>query len=62
MEGDAQILPLGTFHFGESARVVSVDIDVLAERRQREILDVVEGLARFEPTAVAVEPSRYPPG
>jgi hypothetical protein len=55
MKGAAQILPLGTFHFGESASVIGVDVDVLAERRQREILDVVEGLARFEPTAIPVE-------
>jgi hypothetical protein len=55
MKGDALILPLGTFHFAESASVISVDLDVMAERRQREILDVVEGLERFEPTAVALE-------
>jgi hypothetical protein len=55
MKGDALILPLGTFHFAESADVISVDLDVMAERRQREILDVVEGLERFEPTAVALE-------
>lgn len=58
----AQILLLGTFHFGypqqdahktDSSRF----IDVKSPRRQEEILQLVEVISRFKPTRVYVESS-----
>ena len=55
----AQILVLGVFHFANPGLdVVKVDVaDVLSPTRQAEILSVVESLARFRPTRIAVEAS-----
>jgi hypothetical protein len=47
-ERPAQLLLLGIVHFREHA-------DILGERRQREVAEVVELLARFRPTQVAIE-------
>src|SRR5919108_2938915 len=57
----AKIMLLGTFHFhdpGLDAHRPKFTLDVFSERRQREIADVVERLAAFAPTKVAVEPWR----
>lgn len=53
----AQILVLGVYHFANPGLdMVKVEVaDVLSRTRQEEILSVVEALARFQPTRVAVE-------
>lgn len=53
----AQVLILGTYHFANPGLdVVQTDVaDVLAAAKQAEIEDVVESLARFRPTKIAVE-------
>lgn len=54
----ARLLLLGTFHFAYPNRDVHVPghrVDVLAPDRQREVAEVVERLAAFRPTRVAVE-------
>lgn len=56
--GPASILLLGTFHFkdrGLDAYTPQFAFDVFAPARQREIGEVVEHLAGFRPTKVAVE-------
>ena len=59
----AQIMILGIYHFanpGLDGRNVRAD-DVLALRRQRELEEVADKLARFQPTAIMVEaPYRDP--
>ena len=52
-----QVLILGTFHFANPGLDVSkVEIaDVLLPAKQAEIAEVVEALARFRPTKIAVE-------
>lgn len=57
MPAEFDVLLVGSFHFGNPGRDmgnVEVD-DVLAASRQAEIHHVVQALARFEPTKVAVE-------
>jgi hypothetical protein len=54
----AQVLVLGTFHFADAGRdgyKPRFDIDVRSPERQREVEDLVERLAAFRPTKVAVE-------
>ena len=54
----AQILLLGSFHFqdkGLDAYQPQHQLDVFADQRQREIEDVVQRLARFAPTRIAIE-------
>lgn len=53
----AHVLVLGTYHFANPGLdVVQTDVaDVLSARKQAEIRAVVEGLARFQPTRIAVE-------
>lgn len=62
--GAAPIMILGTYHMsnpGLDAHNLEAD-DVLAPRRQREIADLVERLARFRPTKVMTEaPYRHRP-
>lgn len=56
-EKGAKILILGTYHFdnpGRDSANVRVD-DVLAEKRQREIASVLDRLANFKPTKIAIE-------
>ncbi|WP_416150313.1 DUF5694 domain-containing protein [Salipaludibacillus sp. HK11] len=51
-----KVLVVGTFHFGYSPDMIQADAgDMLAESRQKEILEVVEKLNHFEPSKVAVE-------
>ena len=53
----AEVLVLGVFHMANPGRDVfnaQVD-DVLAEKRQAEMVQTVEALKRFRPTKVAVE-------
>jgi hypothetical protein len=53
-----RVLLLGTFHFddpGQDEYKPKVRLDVRSEARQREIAEVVDALARFEPTKIAVE-------
>lgn len=51
-----KVLIVGTFHFGGSPDYVQVETDnLLSEKRQGEILEVIERLAKFSPTKVAVE-------
>lgn len=55
--GEVQVMLLGTYHFanpGKDAIKQNVD-DVLAPHRQRELEDLVQRLARWEPDQVAVE-------
>ena len=51
------ILILGTVHFGGStADMFSPSVpDILSEKRQREVAEMVAALARYKPTKVAVE-------
>jgi hypothetical protein len=52
-----KVVILGTYHMGNPSRDVensTVD-DVLSDKRQKEIAEVVAKLARFNPTVVAVE-------
>lgn len=58
-EKGAKILILGTYHLdnpGRDSVNVRVD-DVLAEKRQREIAFVLDRLANFKPTKIAIEAS-----
>lgn len=48
--GQVQILLLGTFHFDQSR-----DVDVLEAHRQSELREVIERLALWAPTRIAVE-------
>ncbi|HSR49505.1 MAG TPA: DUF5694 domain-containing protein [Acidobacteriota bacterium] len=52
-----QVLVLGTYHFANPGLdVVKMEVaDVLSETKQAEIRAVVEALARFRPTKIAVE-------
>lgn len=51
------VMILGTFHFDNPGLdVINIPVgDMLGERRQAEIADVVGRLAQFAPTAVALE-------
>jgi hypothetical protein len=52
-----QVMVLGTYHFsnpGLDIHNAKVD-DVLAPARQREVAQLLQGLARFAPTRIAVE-------
>ncbi len=53
----AEVLVLGLYHFGNPGLdVVKTEIaDMLSVEKQAEIAAVIDGLARFEPTAIAVE-------
>lgn len=53
----AQVMVLGTYHFANPGLdVVKTEVaDVLSPEKQREIREVVEALARFRPTKIAVE-------
>ena len=55
--GEVQVMLLGTYHFANPGRdAVKQDVDdVLTPQRQREIEDVVQRLARWEPDQIAVE-------
>ncbi len=55
-----EVMLLGVYHMdGGGSHVYETEIDdVLSERRQREVEEVVEGLVRWKPDVVAVE---YPP-
>lgn len=51
-----QIAMLGTFHFAGSSDVVAMQVDDLkSEKRQAEIVQLVEALAKFKPTKVILE-------
>lgn len=59
-----EVVVLGTFHFdnpGLDVANMQVD-DVLAPKRQTEIGQILDGLARFKPTKIAVESQRRQPG
>lgn len=55
----AQVVVLGTYHFANPGLdVVKTDVaDVLSPEKQAEIRAIVEALARFHPTRIAVEAS-----
>src|SRR5215469_195368 len=53
----AEILVLGTYHManpGHDVHNIQAD-DVLAPKRQKEILQLIEVLKRFHPTKIAIE-------
>lgn len=55
--GEVEVMLLGTYHFanpGRDAIKQNID-DVLAPHRQREIEDLVQRLARWQPDQIAVE-------
>ncbi|HEY0512219.1 MAG TPA: DUF5694 domain-containing protein [Thermoanaerobaculia bacterium] len=56
-EARASILVLGTIHFGGSTSdVFSPSVpDVLSEKRQREVVELVAALKRYQPTKIAIE-------
>src|SRR5690606_34491756 len=53
----AKLLMLGTFHFKDAGLdgYKPVDLDIMSNKRQAEILELVERLAAFKPTVIAVE-------
>lgn len=54
----ASILLLGAFHFEDAGRdwyKPQHDVDILSASRQREIVEVVDRLAHYAPTKIAVE-------
>jgi hypothetical protein len=53
----ARVMVVGTYHFANPGLdMVQVEVDdVLSDRRQAEILRLVEALAAFRPTKIAVE-------
>ena len=54
----AQLLLLGTFHFkdaGLDGYKPKFDVDILSAERQQEVADVLDRLAAFAPTHIAVE-------
>jgi hypothetical protein len=56
--GRSQVLVLGTFHFRDAGLDdfrPRFSVDVFAPERQREIADLLNRMAAFRPTAVAVE-------
>lgn len=55
--GEVQVMLLGTYHFANPGRdAVKQDVDdVLTPQRQREIEDLVQRLARWEPDQIGVE-------
>lgn len=55
--GKTEVLVLGTYHFANPGLdVVKVEVaDVLSPAKQAEIRSIVEALARFRPTKIAVE-------
>ena len=59
-----QVMVLGSYHMGNPGQdVVNVEADnVLTPKRQAELAAVVEALARFQPTMVAVERTTLAPG
>ncbi len=58
------VVVLGTFHFDNPGRdIANVQIDdVLAPKRQAEIAQILDELARFAPTKIMVESQRRQPG
>ena len=57
---DVKVLTLGTFHFSfPNLDIVKIDdndqIDVLAPEHQEEIKEIVDRIARFRPTVIAIE-------
>jgi hypothetical protein len=58
------VVVLGTFHFDNPGRdIANIQVDdVLAPKRQAEIAQILDGLARFAPTKVMVESQRRLPG
>jgi len=55
---DAQLLILGTFHFkdaGLDGYKPEVDIDIHSESRQKELEEVLERLAAYDPTKILIE-------
>lgn len=58
-----QVMVLGMYHFANPGRdVVNMEVDdVLSPKRQAEIADVVESLAAWAPSKIAVEDEAAPP-
>lgn len=58
-----QVMVLGMYHFANPGRdVVNLEVDdVLSAKRQAEIADVVESLAAWGPTKIAMEDEAEPP-
>lgn len=49
-EGQVEVMILGTFHFAQQD-----EVDVLSDRRQAELSEILDGLAAFAPDRIAVE-------
>jgi len=51
-----KIALLGTFHFGQTSDMAAIKMeDVLGERRQGEIMELVDLLVEYQPTKILVE-------
>ena len=53
-----KLMLLGTFHFKDGGLdhfKPQFDVDILSEKRQQEVAEIVELLAAFQPTKIAVE-------
>ena len=59
-----QVMVLGVFHLENPGRdIANIQVDdVLAPKRQAEIDQILDGLARYNPTKIAVESQRRLPG
>lgn len=60
-----QVLLLGTFHFDypnldEHITDSSLHVDVLSEKKQKEMTELVEVIKRFKPTRIYIESTRQP--
>jgi hypothetical protein len=53
-----KLLILGTFHFkdaGKDGYKPKFSVNILSEKRQKEVEDLVEQIAKFKPTKIGVE-------
>lgn len=59
-----QVMVLGVFHLGNPGQdLANIQVDdVLAPKRQAEVGQILDGLARFAPTKIAVESELRQPG
>lgn len=51
-----QVMVVGTFHMAGGQDMINPNVkDILGERRQKEMLVLVDHLAKFKPTKIAIE-------
>jgi hypothetical protein len=59
-----QVMILGVFHFDNPGLdIANIQVEnVLGDKRQAEIRQILDGLERFKPTKIAVESQKRHPG